>query len=266
MYTVASILGPEVVAFLSNDDKARLNIGVTAVQRQTKITMHLEYRVKMADHDWIVADRCVSRFLYNGRVLFATIKTPFSTGKLFWLGLQRTTRLHQLLLPPKWLCAGLLSYSRVQYCVFLLPFNSLTCNARCCLKKTPLPVLVWCMSFQNTLWLRCFCCAAALICSHKLIPSVYAVCGIENGRMGDPAAVLSTGPTFVRIRSGKHDASTAFTHANDVQELFKHALAKPFVCDKNGEAKPVLMFSVDGGPDESPRNSKVGTGALVRVL
>ena len=60
MYVLASIVGPKVAAFLTNDDKARLKIGVTAVQRQTSIAMHLEYRIKLSDHDFVKAAKYVS--------------------------------------------------------------------------------------------------------------------------------------------------------------------------------------------------------------
>lgn len=52
---LASLLGPKQVTFISQDDKARVPIGVTAAHKQTPILMHLEYRVKLPDHDWVKA-------------------------------------------------------------------------------------------------------------------------------------------------------------------------------------------------------------------
>lgn len=43
--TIASILGPNQVIFLSQDDKARVPLGITAANKQTPMLMHLEYQV-----------------------------------------------------------------------------------------------------------------------------------------------------------------------------------------------------------------------------
>lgn len=55
--TLASILGPEQVAFISQDDKARIPIGITAAKKQSPFLMHLEYRIRLPDHDWVIAER-----------------------------------------------------------------------------------------------------------------------------------------------------------------------------------------------------------------
>lgn len=52
---LASCLGSKVVTFLSQDDKARVPIGITAANAQAPLLMHLEYRVRLPDHDWVVA-------------------------------------------------------------------------------------------------------------------------------------------------------------------------------------------------------------------
>lgn len=52
---LASLLGPKEVVFLSQDDKARVALGVTAAKKQCSMLMHLEYRVTLPDHDWVVA-------------------------------------------------------------------------------------------------------------------------------------------------------------------------------------------------------------------
>lgn len=54
---LASILGPEQVFFLSIDDKARVPLGITAANAQAPILMHLDYRVKLPDHDFVVAEK-----------------------------------------------------------------------------------------------------------------------------------------------------------------------------------------------------------------
>ena len=56
-----------------------------------------------------------------------------------------------------------------------------------------------------------------------------------------------SGPTFVRIRSGKHDNSTAFSHLYDMKELFE---------SKALPTKPILLISTDGAQDEAPRFPK----------
>lgn len=45
------------VFFISQDDKARVPIGVTAANKQAPILMHIEYRIKLPDHDWVIAER-----------------------------------------------------------------------------------------------------------------------------------------------------------------------------------------------------------------
>lgn len=152
--TLASILGPEQVAFISQDDKARVPIGITAVKKQSPFLMHLEYRIKLPDHDWVIAER------------------------------------------------------------------------------------------------------------HKLIPSVYAGINIKSECMGQPEAVSYSGPTYIAIRSGKHSSSTADTHAMDLERLMNLDIFASIVKNSAGELKPVLMLSVDGGPDENPRYVKVITHAV----
>lgn len=53
--TVASIQGPSQVSFISQDDKTRVPIGLTAAIKQAALLMHVEYRVSSADHHWVVA-------------------------------------------------------------------------------------------------------------------------------------------------------------------------------------------------------------------
>ncbi|CAH1107934.1 unnamed protein product [Psylliodes chrysocephalus] len=52
---LALILGPKQVFFLSMDDKARVALGIIAANDQVPILMHLDYRVKLPDHDFEVA-------------------------------------------------------------------------------------------------------------------------------------------------------------------------------------------------------------------
>lgn len=55
--SLASFLGPDQVCFLPQDDKARVPIEITAVQKQSPLVMHVEYRVKLPDHDWVITEK-----------------------------------------------------------------------------------------------------------------------------------------------------------------------------------------------------------------
>ena len=66
---------------------------------------------------------------------------------------------------------------------------------------------------------------------HKVIPSVYGICEVnKNGN------VFYSGDTSIRIRSGKHETSNAFTHAFDVKELFETKLVR---------RRPIMLMETD---------------------
>lgn len=139
---LAVLMGSQCTFFLSQDDKARIPLGLPAASKQAPLLMHLEYRIQLPDHDWVVADR------------------------------------------------------------------------------------------------------------HKLIPSVYAGCVIKDGR------VTYSGPTSIFIRSGKHDSSSAATHAADFNALLSLDSFKDVARSNAGAVKPIVIITVDGGPDENPRYPK----------
>ena len=85
---------------------------------------------------------------------------------------------------------------------------------------------------------------------HKLIPSVYASCEIKDNK------ITFNGPTYIAIRSAKHDSSTAQIHQYDFLISMELEELKHSVKNKNGDIKPILCIAVDGGPDESPSNHK----------
>ena len=85
---------------------------------------------------------------------------------------------------------------------------------------------------------------------HKLIPSVYAICKQKDGK------ISHSGPTFISIRSGKHDSSTASSHQYDFERLLNLEEFSSSMKDGNGIIKPLLFIAVDGGPDEAPSNQK----------
>jgi hypothetical protein len=85
---------------------------------------------------------------------------------------------------------------------------------------------------------------------HKLIPSVYAALGFNGDQVG------YSGPTYVAIRSGKHDTSTAATHHTDFHTMSNLLEFDTFVKTSGDSMKPVVIVLVDGGPDENPRYQK----------
>ena len=56
MNVLASILGDEAV-LNSPDDKAVVKLGVVAAKMQTAIVMHLDYKLRLPNHDFIVATK-----------------------------------------------------------------------------------------------------------------------------------------------------------------------------------------------------------------
>ena len=106
---LASILGPQEVSFHSQDDKCRVALGITAATKQAPLLMHTEYKIKLPDHDFVVAK------------------------------------------------------------------------------------------------------------AHKLIPSVIAACNIKENTLN--SGVTYSGPTYVAIRSAKHQSSTALTHLEDMKKI-----------------------------------------------
>eukprot|EP00731_Ephydatia_muelleri_P001579 Em0001g1579a len=93
---------------------------------------------------------------------------------------------------------------------------------------------------------------------HKLIPSVYAGIVVQPNGLGKPEAVSYSGLTYIAIRSGKHSSSTAYAHALDFERLLQlHEFDTITKYGPDNTVKPVLVISVDGGPDENPRYQKV---------
>ena len=57
MQSLESLFGHEAILYLSNDDKARVNIGITAANKQASMLMKVDYKVRMLDHDFTLAPR-----------------------------------------------------------------------------------------------------------------------------------------------------------------------------------------------------------------
>lgn len=54
---LAVLYGEKSVALLSQDDKARVPLGLPAAHKQSAILMRMDYRVQLPDHDYVVATR-----------------------------------------------------------------------------------------------------------------------------------------------------------------------------------------------------------------
>ena len=57
IFELCGLLGPDAVTFMSNDDKARVALGLAAASLQVPILMHIDYRVRLPDHSFVVGDR-----------------------------------------------------------------------------------------------------------------------------------------------------------------------------------------------------------------
>ena len=52
---IAGILGPQQVTFHSQDDKAKVSLGSPAANKQIPLLMHMEYQIRLPDHDHVIA-------------------------------------------------------------------------------------------------------------------------------------------------------------------------------------------------------------------
>ena len=57
MTDICKIFGNKSVTFYSNDDKARVPLGMAAANKQSPILTHLDYKVKLPDHTFSIGDR-----------------------------------------------------------------------------------------------------------------------------------------------------------------------------------------------------------------
>ncbi|CAF4138179.1 unnamed protein product, partial [Rotaria sp. Silwood1] len=54
---LATLFGNDCVFFLSQDDKCKVPIGLPAAKKQAPLLMHLDYVIKLPDHDFVIASR-----------------------------------------------------------------------------------------------------------------------------------------------------------------------------------------------------------------
>ena len=148
---LAGVLGPQQVTFHSQDDKAKVALGLPAASKQAPIVMHMQYQVRLPDHDFAVAKM------------------------------------------------------------------------------------------------------------HKLIPSVISDMTIKTLPKD---AVSYSGPTYIGIRSAKHSESSAFHNLQDMKRIRLLEEFQRSLKNDEGEYKPVMIVTVDGGPDENPRYKKTIDSAI----
>ena len=54
LINVCKFFGPRSVLFLSNEDKAMVPFGLAATSLQASILMHMEHKVRLHDHNFVV--------------------------------------------------------------------------------------------------------------------------------------------------------------------------------------------------------------------
>ena len=54
MFKVCKLYGPDAVLFMAYNDEARIPLGLAAVNLQVVMLMHVECRVKLFVHDFVI--------------------------------------------------------------------------------------------------------------------------------------------------------------------------------------------------------------------
>ena len=90
---------------------------------------------------------------------------------------------------------------------------------------------------------------------HKLIPSVIGENNYEKIIFSGDAVTYS-GPTYCAIQSEKHSGSSADPHLQDMKRIRSLDIFNDSFNNNTSESKPVMIVTVDGGPDENPRYTK----------
>ena len=55
LHEICILFELSTVLFLTDHDKVRVSLGLAAASLQSPIIMHLEYKVRLADHNFVVA-------------------------------------------------------------------------------------------------------------------------------------------------------------------------------------------------------------------
>lgn len=97
--------------------------------------------------------------------------------------------------------------------------------------------------------------------AHKLIPSIIAVCNMtEDARTH--SAVTYSGPTYVAIRSAKHQSSMALSHMEDMKRVREIEEFRDNLTTSSGLVKSVTIVTCDGGPNENPHYQKTISASI----
>lgn len=51
MFEIAKVFGPHAIPFISNNDKAKAPLGLSAANLQAPLLIHLEYKMSFPDYD-----------------------------------------------------------------------------------------------------------------------------------------------------------------------------------------------------------------------
>ena len=84
MEEVAGILSPQKVTFHTQDDKAKVAIGLPAAKKQVPIIMHMEYQVQLPNRDYVVApmDKLIPSVIADMKSRRCSLKKQLSTQAL----------------------------------------------------------------------------------------------------------------------------------------------------------------------------------------
>ena len=93
------------------------------------------------------------------------------------------------------------------------------------------------------------------ITKHKLTLSVYAGCEIRSASAHAHPEISYSGPTYIAIRSGKHDSSTTYSNGKDFDHVMEMDEFKEIV-KVDDVVKPIAIILCGGSPDENPRFPK----------
>ncbi|CAF1564363.1 unnamed protein product, partial [Adineta steineri] len=100
--------------------------------------------------------------------------------------------------------------------------------------------------------------ATSTMTNHQLKPCVYAASLIDEAGL-----ISCVGPTYVSIRSAKHDRITHETHAIDFDRLVQMKEFEKFARDHLGRVKPIVVINVDNcGSENNTRYPKVLSTAI----
>ena len=93
---------------------------------------------------------------------------------------------------------------------------------------------------------------------HKLIPSVTGYRTIEDHQdfIHSRQGVRYSGPTYVAVRSGKHDTSVAWSHGIDILRTFELETFRSTLYHKD-KLKSVIIWESDGAADQQAKSDKI---------